>query len=179
MLNIDISPGDASSESNVGNFCGTEWNELMLMCKSATECTRDGNECAEGEFCYQDFVCDPPSVTTTTTAAISPSTAATALAAMNDRTEINPTLSLGSDASLILNVGKETNQGQPAPGQEEIPSQIILGDSTIGISTSPQHTTKSPPAKYPDFDLSSSASPYMVPVTTVCLSAAVALMITW
>jgi len=117
MLNIDISPGDASSESNVGNFCGTEWNELMLMCKSATECTPDGDECAEGEFCYQDFVCDPPPVTTTTMAATSPPAAATALAATNDGTEINPTLSLGSDAGSISNVGKETNQGQPATGQ--------------------------------------------------------------
>ena len=121
---------------------------------------------------------------TTTTATTSPSTAATALAAMDDSTEINPTSSLGSDASSISNVQKETNQGQPAPGQEEIPSQIILGDSTSGISTSPP--TMSPTAKNPDFDswydagnLSSSASPYMVPITTVCLSAAVASMITW
>jgi len=103
-----------------------------------------------------------------TMTATSPSTAATALTAMNVTTEI---------ASLILNVGNETIEGQPATGQEEIPSQIILGDSTSGTpTTSP---TKSPTAKYQDFNLSSSASPYMVPITTVCLSAAVTSMITW
>ena len=89
---------------------------------------------------------------TTTTATTSPSTAATALAAMDDSTEINPTSSLGSDASSISNVQKETNQGQLAPGQS---------------------------SRYDAGNLSSSASPYMVPITTVCLSAAVASMITW
>lgn len=94
---------DANVESNAGSFCGTEWNTLMAtvrqvsdltfqlvssqandlflchcwQCNSATRCP-NGNECAEGEFCYKDFVCNPPPLPTTTTSTVASTTASTA-----------------------------------------------------------------------------------------------------
>lgn len=45
--------------SNVGSFCSKEWNILLSMCITAARCPI-GDECATDEFCYRDFVCDPP-----------------------------------------------------------------------------------------------------------------------
>jgi len=78
-------------ETNVGNYCGTEWNLLMTACESATKCPT-GMECAEGEFCYRDFVCDPPPTTTTTTS----TTVAVAISDMGGGTGSNQATSLES-----------------------------------------------------------------------------------
>lgn len=120
------SPDDANFESNVGSFCGTEWNVLMSTCESTTKCP-NGNECAEGEFCYRDFVCNPPPPTTTTTSTTTATTTstmtlttvATALSGTNDSssTERNPATSQGSIGSSTLNIGGETNQNPPTTGQ--------------------------------------------------------------
>lgn len=50
--------------SNVGSFCSKEWNILLSTCMTAARCPI-GDECTTDEFCYQDFVCDPPPQHTT------------------------------------------------------------------------------------------------------------------
>jgi len=40
------------------------------QCKSATKCPIS-NECPDGEFCYRDFTCDPPTTTSPTKTATS------------------------------------------------------------------------------------------------------------
>lgn len=48
-------------DSNIKHICGTEWNTLVNQCKTATPCPK-GDECASGEICYRNFVCNPPQV---------------------------------------------------------------------------------------------------------------------
>jgi len=69
--------GNSTADSKIRNVCGSEWNALLVECLSATPCPL-GNECGEGKFCYRDFVCDPPDITSTsTTSTITPLSNAT------------------------------------------------------------------------------------------------------
>ena len=55
---------DIALSTNVGSFCSKEWNMLLSTCMTAARCPI-GDECANDEFCYRDFVCDPSPEQTT------------------------------------------------------------------------------------------------------------------
>ncbi|KAL7533175.1 hypothetical protein ACHAWF_004368 [Thalassiosira exigua] len=93
---------DQAIESNVGSYCGSQWNELMKNCMTATRCP-NGDECAEGEFCYRDFLCKPPPTPLPTT---------TTVATMASNKE--PAMDGGGATGSTGNDGMSTSQGAQA-----------------------------------------------------------------
>ena len=77
-------------------------------------CLNGNAHCAEGEFCYRDFVCDPPRIpeTTTTSSIADVATVPTHLPASlgSSNTGSNPSASSGSNGSSTTHVIGETTK---------------------------------------------------------------------
>merc|ERR1719232_1845037 len=66
-----VARASASGYATVtGNFCGSNWNDLLDACTSATPCASNGDcDEAAGEMCYINFECELPPVTSSPTRA--------------------------------------------------------------------------------------------------------------
>ena len=131
---------EKQTPSNVGSYCGSSWNALLVECESARLCPQ-GNECDEGEMCYRNFVCDPPE-TLAPTKKITPAPSAVPT---HKTTAEKP-------ASMDLHQGlnQETNlsSSTASSGQEYIDEETVDGSepstqSPTSISARAEPTTSS------------------------------------
>ena len=100
------------------------------QCETATKCP-NGNECANNEFCYRDFVCNPPVIqpgsSNESSAALRP-TSSGSNNALSVSSGSNPANS-GSKEDLLTSVlGGQTHPGSSTTGHAAAVSEQPQGD---------------------------------------------------